>query len=243
MSTLSRQVSKEIYPQLIGWSWYAANKTQIWTVFSPLNKVMVPKWGAYTWKGRWKETQKPSSKLQAWKKKNQTELKGGKQRFCFCLLIPAEAFYVHLTEDIWLPRLRTSSVQNAAWVTCLRMLQPGLASDDFSHRDDNNEDNLEHVRSTWVSVNAFINIREPKKKKKFKVNQGRCYFPIGEKWLCLRSHSQGEEKQSMEPSFLYPWHKQPSKSWRESKCHHSLPKSQDRAMLTTGFSQQNKSIQ
>lgn len=29
MSTLSRQVSKEIYPQLIGWSWYAASKTQI----------------------------------------------------------------------------------------------------------------------------------------------------------------------------------------------------------------------
>ena len=69
MSTLSRQVSKEIYPQLIGWSWYAASKTQIWNVFSPLNKVMVPKWGAYTWKGRRKETQKLNSKLQAWKKK------------------------------------------------------------------------------------------------------------------------------------------------------------------------------
>ena len=69
MSTLSRQVSKEICPQLIGWSWYAASKTQIWNVFSPLNKVMVPKWGAYTWKGRWIETQKLSSKLQAWKKK------------------------------------------------------------------------------------------------------------------------------------------------------------------------------
>ena len=65
---------------------------------------MVPKWGAYTWKGRRKETQKLSSKLQAWeKKKNQTELKGGKWRFCF-YWIPAEAFCVHLMENVWLPQ-------------------------------------------------------------------------------------------------------------------------------------------
>ena len=110
---------------------------------------MVPKWGAYTWKGRWKETQKPSSKLQAGKKKNQTELKGGKRRFCFCLLIPAEAFYVHLTADIWFPQLGppVCRMQHESPVSAA-MLQPGLASDDFSHRDDNNEDNLVHVHST-----------------------------------------------------------------------------------------------
>lgn len=83
------------------------------------------------------------------KKKNQTELKGGKRRFCFYLLIPAEAFYVHLTADIWLPqpgppvrRTQRESPVSAA------MLQPGLASDDFSYRDDNNEDSLVHVCST-----------------------------------------------------------------------------------------------
>ena len=65
---------------------------------SPLNKVLLPSLGAYTWKDRSKETQKLAQSCRP--EKNQTELKGGKQRLCFSLLILAVALCAHLLVDI-----------------------------------------------------------------------------------------------------------------------------------------------
>lgn len=98
MGILLRGASEGSLPQADGLELRCCRPDADLSCVSPLNKVLLPGLGAYTWKGRSKGTQKLAQSCRP--EKNHTELKGGKQRLCFPLLILAVALCPHLLVDI-----------------------------------------------------------------------------------------------------------------------------------------------